>query len=218
LKRFRFLKNKYHSMAHPLAALQDYPPEGPPIPESKKEPREKDRHDPGTGRRDRQKRQGRGKFNWGDPVADALAAEAEPLDDYECEEEAAPGPPSEPAPASKPANAIFADSDDDEVESRKGKSVAKVPPDFVSIVKVPADVEVVPDETPYYLKKKADKPKKPAKQPYVPETEEDDEAPDDEGEGGAGKQAKKPSRDKRFTGVQHNRDHPSPAPQPRTDH
>ncbi|EAY07022.1 hypothetical protein TVAG_174920 [Trichomonas vaginalis G3] len=57
-------------MSDKLAVLKDYPKDGPEMPEREKIVRQKDRHDPGNGRRDKTKRQGNGAGNWGDPKDD----------------------------------------------------------------------------------------------------------------------------------------------------
>lgn len=76
-------------MSDKLAVLKDYPKDGPEVPEREKIVRTKDRHESGTGRRDKTKRQGKGAGNWGDPKDDVkYMDEVEPQEDYEEEEEA----------------------------------------------------------------------------------------------------------------------------------
>ena len=57
-------------MADKLAVLKDYPAEGPEVPDREKIVRKKDKHESGTGRRDKTKRDGKGKGNWGNPEDD----------------------------------------------------------------------------------------------------------------------------------------------------
>lgn len=61
-------------MSNPFAILADYPAEGPAVPQREKIVRQKDRHESGTGRRDKTKREGRGPSNWGNPADDAKPA------------------------------------------------------------------------------------------------------------------------------------------------
>jgi hypothetical protein len=200
--------------SHPLAALSGYPPEGPPIPEREKVTRAKDRHEPGTGRRDRQKRQGRGPSNWGDPIDDALAAE--PDAEYS---EGDAGPVADDSPAEfRPASEIFAGDDDAPEAAPAAKKVVKVPSDLTPLVKVGDGVEVVPDDAPYGLQKKP-KVKPAPKAPYVPPPPEEEDSPDDgPATPSEGRSGKRPRRDKALGGVQHNRERPSARPGLRTEH
>jgi hypothetical protein len=202
-------------MAQPLASLDGYPPEGPPIPEREKVVRTKDRHEPGTGRRDREKRQGRGPSNWGDPIGDVIAAEA----DFDGSEDEAEAVPDDPPAEFQPASDVFAGSEDSPEFVPPVKKRLRVPSDLTSLVKAGDDVEIVPDDRPYRLQKKP-KPKPPPKAPAAASPPEEEDASDDSPAPPVdeGRPGKKPKRDQAFTGAQHNRERPSPRPQVRTDH
>lgn len=186
-------------MSNPLAALEGYPKEGPEVPEREKVKREKDRHDPGTGRRDREKRQGKGGANWGDPVHDQLAAqdENEPQEDGE-------GPDrveSKPAEYTKPD---LGDEDDEEVVKTAPK-VLKVPPGLKGMVK-PGENEVVVEEEvdlSHCPKPKPQAKPKPKHSDYKPEPETH-EKPAEEPEAEDGDTWKK-GRNQSRQAVQHNR-------------
>ena len=122
-------------MSHPLEALKGYPKDGPDMPERQKVHREKDRHEPGTGRRDREKREGKGRSNWGDPIEDQLAVENEPIVD---EEHVAP---VDEEPKNVEAAGKFFDNEEEE-EPLKVKPVVKIPARFAGIVKTGDDVVV----------------------------------------------------------------------------
>lgn len=184
-----------------LAALNGYPTEGPEVPDREKVVREKDRHESGTGRRDREKREGRGPSNWGDPVQDALAAQEE---HYEEEEEGEV--PDSADPPKKYVNAgQFFDKEEDESHPTV-KGVVKVPPKYAGSVKTEDGVQVVveepvPAEPNPALAKPAPKKKKGK---YVPEEEPETKKEDtDEDQG-------KQSRDKRYQNVQHQHQNPNP--------
>lgn len=119
-----------------LEALKGYPKEGPEMPERQKIHREKDRHEPGTGRRDREKREGRGRSNWGDPINDQLAAVQEPPSDDE--ESLIP----EDDPRNLESAEKFFDKEEEE-EPSKAKPVVKIPSRFAGMVKTGDDVVVV---------------------------------------------------------------------------
>jgi len=74
-------------MSDKFDILKDYPAEGPANPERTKIVREKDRHEPGNGRRDKTKRDGRGPSNWGDPKEDVKYLNEGLEEDLEEEEE-----------------------------------------------------------------------------------------------------------------------------------
>ena len=78
--------NHFLTMSDKFAVLQDYPKEGPPIPEREKVQRKKDKHDPGNLRRDKTKRGGKGKDNWGTPEDDLKYLNEGLEEDYEEEE------------------------------------------------------------------------------------------------------------------------------------
>jgi hypothetical protein len=181
------------------------------MPERTKVIRTKDRHEPGTGRRDRQKRQGRGNFNWGDPTDPALAAAPEAQEYYSDDGE----PQEEVANPEKVklASEFFAGAEDDEEEPPKAKMVVKVPSDLVQVVKVGRDVEVVEDNAMPSLQKKRKQAAKPEKKRSVREEEDEGEAVEDVVDGGEERAGRKQPRDKAFTGVQHNRDRPVPQQQ-----
>lgn len=105
------------------------------MPEREKVHREKDRHEPGTGRRDREKREGKGKSNWGDPIEDQLAADNEPIVDEQDEA------PVEEEPKKVEAAEKFFDNEEEE-EPAKAKGVVKVPARFAGMVKTGDDVVV----------------------------------------------------------------------------
>ena len=95
-------------MSDHFAILQDYPKEGPPVPEREKVHRGKNKHESGTGRRDKEKREGRGQGNWGDPIKDQIEAEAdEDIDQDEIPEDEK----ASPQPDYVPAKQIFANDD-----------------------------------------------------------------------------------------------------------
>lgn len=191
-------------MSHLFEALKGYPKEGPEVPEREKIHREKDRHEPGTGRRDREKREGRGRSNWGDPVKDALAAEQETFDD----EDDLPLEVSDAVREVKPAE-LFFDTEEEE-EPRKAKEVVKVPPRFAGMVKTSGNVIVVEEEIQSAVPKLVkEKPKTKANHPHestpavVQTTHNEDTVVTYIG--------KKQSRDRSYHAVQHNRKstHPS---------
>lgn len=122
-------------MSHPLEALKGYPKDGPEMPERQKIYREKDRHDPGTGRRDREKRNGKGSSNWGDPIEDQIAAENDPIGDEEKE-----SPVEDEPKIVEPAEKFF--DNEEEEEPPKVKGVVKVPARFAGMVKTGDDVVV----------------------------------------------------------------------------
>ena len=57
-------------MSDKFAVLKDYPAEGPEVPEREKIVRKKDKHESGTGRKDKTKKEGKGLGNWGNPEDD----------------------------------------------------------------------------------------------------------------------------------------------------
>lgn len=76
---------RYHFiyiMSDKFAVLEGYPKDGPEVPERTKVERAKDRHESGTGRKDKVKRGGRGPSNWGNPEDDLKHPE-----DFEPQEE-----------------------------------------------------------------------------------------------------------------------------------
>ncbi|OHT13880.1 hypothetical protein TRFO_15906 [Tritrichomonas foetus] len=192
-----------------FAVLEGYPKDGPEMPEREKVHREKNKHESGTGRRDREKREGRGQSNWGNPLDDVNHSHS---DCEEPEDDTAVAPAqSEKGPEYVAAGKFF-DKDDAEDEVKMAKQVVKVPAEYVGIVKTGENVEVVPDD-PNDPNRKLPKPqpkleKKPKREPYVPEAEgaehKEEEDAGDEAKGG-----KKP-RDQQFKGVQHNRNYAAP--------
>lgn len=109
------------------------------MPERQKIYREKDRHEPGTGRRDREKREGKGLSNWGDPIEDQLAAEREEIVEVDQE------PVVEEQPKKVEAAGKFFDNEEED-EPAKAKAVVKVPKRFAGIVKTGDNVVVVESE------------------------------------------------------------------------
>lgn len=183
-------------MSNPLAALEGYPKEGPEVPEREKVKREKDRHESGTGRRDREKRGGAGAANWGDPIKDQLAAE----DDVEPQD--LPEEPEEEGPKKEVVRPDFGEDDEEEPHAEAPK-VVKVPPRFAGMVKTGEGVVVVEEEPDF---SNCPKPKqhpqpKPKRPQYKPEEEAPAPAPpepeDDVGE--------KKGRNQAHHAVQHNR-------------
>ena len=146
-----------------LEALKGYPKEGPAMPERQKIYREKDRHEPGTGRRDREKREGKGLSNWGDPIEDQLAAEREevvevgqePVVEEQPKKVEAAGkffdnglPPHwilEEQPKKVEAAGKFFDNEEED-EPAKAKAVVKVPKRFAGMVKTDDNVVVIESE------------------------------------------------------------------------
>jgi hypothetical protein len=125
-----------------FAILNDYPPEGPEVPEREKVRRAKNKHEPGTGRRDNTKRQGAGPSNWGNPLQEstlAATAESAPQESETPEGEA----PKQAAPEFVPASSIFGDSDDEvEVAPAANKKVQVIPSEFANMVVKKEGVEV----------------------------------------------------------------------------
>jgi hypothetical protein len=208
--------------SHPLAQLDTYPTE-PPGPEDRaKIVRVKDRHEPGTGRRDRQKRDGRGNFNWGDQVDAELAARDEELAEPDGEEDSADIPASAPEHFKLASEVI--DDEDDEAPPKPAKRVVKVRPDLAALVD-PAreDVQIVAEDVPYTIGPRPVPEKKPKKRvrPAAAPAPNEEEDKSDEGATGGEKAGKKQKRDRAFGGVQHNRVRPGPqvqvmrVPQPR---
>ena len=183
-------------MSSPLAALEGYPKEGPEVPEREKVKREKDRHESGTGRRDREKRGGKGPSNWGDPIKDQLEAEADP--DEEVPEE------PEPQQAGEKKNYTAPEfEDDDDEETKKAPKVVKVPPRFAGMVKTGDGEEVVVEEPDFSNapKPKQAKPEKPKRSEYKPEPEPEKKVEPDEDEA----HPEKKGRNQSHQAVQHNR-------------
>ena len=181
--------------------LENYPKEGPPVPEREKVHREKNKHESGTGRRDREKREGRGKDNWGNDLDDQLHQ----LDEEPEENNQQQPPQYEDRPNYEEASKYFEKEDNDDKE-KVAKQVVKVPPEYIGIVKTGENVEVVPQD-PNDPNRKLPKPqpkleKKPKREPYVPE--KDDNNKQEEEEENERRGGKKP-RDQQFKGVQHNR-------------
>ncbi|EAY12189.1 hypothetical protein TVAG_003950 [Trichomonas vaginalis G3] len=103
-------------MSNPFAILADYRKEGPAVPEREKIVRQKDRHESGTGRRDKTKREGRGMSNWGQPGDEAKPATKREQRVAKEEADAAAEPVEEQEEA-KPqfvAASQFFDNDEDE--------------------------------------------------------------------------------------------------------
>ena len=75
-------QNHFLVMSDKFEVLKDYPKDGPEMPEREKIVRNKDRHESGTGRKDKTKRSGKGAGNWGSPEDDIKY-----LDEHEKEEE-----------------------------------------------------------------------------------------------------------------------------------
>ena len=57
-------------MSNKFEVLKGYPVKGPKVPDREKIIRMKDRHESGTGRKDKTKRNGKGRGNWGNPEDD----------------------------------------------------------------------------------------------------------------------------------------------------
>lgn len=129
-------------MSNPFAILADYPDNGPAMPQREKVHRQKDKHDPGTGRRDKEKRQGRGPSNWGNPMDD-VTHPAVP-DQQENVEEGAENEQQQQAPKEevKPyvsASQFFEDSDSDETpagvpQKPKKLSYNNVPKEYADLI------------------------------------------------------------------------------------
>ena len=196
-----------------FAALDGYPKDGPEMPEREKVHRDKNKHESGTGRRDREKREGRGQSNWGNALDDQLA------DYHEEDNEEVEEPQENPTEKKdfKPAAKYFEDDDDNENEKKASKQTVKVPPGYGKIVKAGENVEVVEVDDSNDPDRKLPKPqpkleKKPKREPYHPEKEEVHKEEEEDNDQSA-KRGKK-SRDKQFHSVQHNRDsHNQPPPQ-----
>lgn len=137
-------------MSNPFAILADYPEDGPAVPTREKVRREKNKHEPGTGRRDKEKRQGRGQSNWGNALDDAKRPElSENQEGDEQAQEAA-----EPKVVYVPATNFFDSDEDDEEAATAGvpttaskKRIAKVPQEFASMIVEKDDVKIVPTQT-----------------------------------------------------------------------
>lgn len=188
-----------------FAALDGYPKDGPEMPEREKVHREKNKHESGTGRRDREKREGRGQSNWGNALDDQLADYHEEEDVNAEEPQETPGEQKEFKPAAK----YFEDDDDQDKDKKPGKQTLKVPPGYKGIVKAGENVEVVEVDESNDPNRKLPKPqpkleKKPKREPYHPEKEEVSHEEEEEEKGENAKKGKKP-RDKQFHSVQHNR-------------
>ena len=95
-------------MSDHFAILKDYPKEGPPVPEREKVVRAKNKHEPGNGRRDKEKRDGHGAGNWGDPIKDQMNAKADEDNQEEIEDQLN----DSPKPDFVPAQQFFAADDD----------------------------------------------------------------------------------------------------------
>lgn len=125
-----------HKMSNPFAILAEYPEGGPEVPQRQKIHREKNKHEPGTGRRDTEKRQGRGKSNWGNALDDVNRP---PLKDGEVVEEEA-NAETTPKVQYVPASSYFSSSDDEDedgvvgVPSASKKQVLKVPSEFADMI------------------------------------------------------------------------------------
>lgn len=184
-------------MSNPLAALEGYPKEGPEVPDREKVKREKDRHESGTGRRDREKRGGKGPANWGDPIKDQLAAEADADEDVPEEQG------QQESGEKKNYTAPDFGDDDDEEEAKHAPKVVKVPPRFAGMVKTGDGEEVVVEEPDFSNapKPKQAKPAKPKHSEYKPEPEPEKKVEPEEDEVQSGKKG----RNQSHQAVQHNR-------------
>lgn len=192
-----------------FAVLDDYPKDGPDMPEREKVQRKKDKHDPGTGRRDREKREGRGPSNWGNPMDDTRQFPEE----HDDEEEMAEAPAEKAKTDYVPADQYFSKDDEDGEKITPVKQVVKVPPGYAGVVKAGEGVEIVEEDPSENPNRQLPKPqpkleKKPKKQPYHPE-KETPEHPEEEDIEANQKGGKKP-RDQQFKGVQHNRNYAAP--------
>ncbi|KAK8845015.1 hypothetical protein M9Y10_021191 [Tritrichomonas musculus] len=195
-----------------FAVLDNYPKDGPEMPERGKVHREKNKHESGTGRRDREKREGRGQSNWGNALDDQLA-EQHHHEEEEYDDEHAETPKEHQE--FKPAGEYFKDDDENEENKKVSKQTVKVPPGYGKIVKAGDGVEVVEEDESHDPDRKLPKPqpkleKKPKREPYHPEKEESQQEEEEEKNENV-KPGKKP-RDQQFHGPQHNRSHTSQAP------
>lgn len=202
-----------------FAALDGYPKDGPEMPEREKVHRDKDKHDPGTGRRDREKREGRGKGNWGNALDDQLADyHEEEVNDVDDDVVTPQGEAKEDKNFQGASQYFEDDEDDGENKKKEGKKTVKVPPGYGKVVKVGKDVEVVEVDDSNDPNRKLPKPqpkleKKPKREPYNPEKEKAQPEEEEEDKDENVKKGKK-SRDQQFHSVQHNRNgHNQPPPQ-----
>lgn len=115
-------------MSNPFAILADYPADGPAVPEREKVRREKNKHVPGTGRRDKVKREGRGAGNWGNALEDRpVVVDQEP---------AAEGEAEVVTQQYEPACNFFESDSEDEFVPQVVKPVAKIPKEFEGMIAV----------------------------------------------------------------------------------
>ena len=147
-----FLKKKRFSSATKMssnrfAVLSEYPEGIPPVPEREKVHREKDHHEPGTGRRDRQKREGRGRSNWGNALDEANRPD---LKEPEEGAEGAEQPESnEPKKNYTPAADFLAsDSDDEDYAPKTVKKEVVIEERFKDLVAERKNPAVVIKEAP----------------------------------------------------------------------
>ncbi|OHT14840.1 hypothetical protein TRFO_14798 [Tritrichomonas foetus] len=130
-------------MSNPFAILAEYPEAGPEVPQREKVRREKNKHESGTGRRDREKRQGRGQSNWGNALDDINRRPIEEA--QEGAEGEAPAQPEEPKIQYVAAGQFFSDSDDDftgGVPERPTKQVVQIPAAYADIIAEKRDKRV----------------------------------------------------------------------------
>ena len=120
-----------------FAILNDYPAEGPEVPEREKVHRSKNKHESGTGRRDNNKRQGQGQSNWGNPLQESVRASNEggaPQEEGEAGENTEETT-TQPTPY-VPASSIFEDSDDENevAPTKPAQKQIQVPSEFADMV------------------------------------------------------------------------------------
>ena len=136
---------------NPFAILADpenpYPKQASAVPEKReKVVREKDRHEPGTGRRDTTKRDGKGAYNVGNPIEDVRKGQLDDGDKPEQEQpvEEKPEEPKEPKIVYVAATNFFSDSEDDEiqVQPKMSKSEAKVDSKYFDMIAKKPDRKV----------------------------------------------------------------------------
>ena len=115
-------------MSNPFAILADYPADGPAVPEREKVRRDKNKHVPGTGRRDKVKREGRGASNWGNALEDRPVV----VD----QEAPVQGEVEESTQQFEPAINFFDSDSEDEFVPQVVKPVAKIPKQFEGMIAV----------------------------------------------------------------------------------
>lgn len=132
-------------MSNPFKILADYPENGPEPPKNEqKVHREKNKHESGTGRRDKEKRQGRGQSNWGNALDEANRPPLPDTDGTE-NQEAPQNEDNTPKINYVPASNFF-DSDDDEPEpipQQPKKRVVNVPEQYAALIASKAEKQQI---------------------------------------------------------------------------